>query len=220
MSSERLTRVWLLLISALLGTGAGAHAQSPQREPIGPFAADVRIAIPRFSEDTAVASSIGVGSMNLPSRGLGLAGGAHLYPFRANRVTFGFGGEILISGGRNTLVPQQEGGVAGPAVVTRFTAISPQLSLNFGAQRGWSYLSGGIGLAGFTTEREDRPVTGAPGRVRALNYGGGARWFARRHVAFAFDLRFYSIGTQEAAPGRPPYPSQRLMVFSAGASFK
>lgn len=197
-----------------------ASAQDPQREPIGRFAADVRLAVPNFGDDPAAASAIGVSSTNLPSRGLGLAGGAHVYPLRTRRIALGLGGEILVSRGRNTLEPQVEGGTAGPTVLTGFSALTPQVSINFGASRGWSYLSGGIGLAGFTIEREDRPAGDASGRVRTLNYGGGARWFARQHVAFAFDLRFYSLAAQEAAPGRPAYGARRMMVFSAGVSFK
>jgi hypothetical protein len=105
-------------------------------------------------------------------------------------------------------------------VKTSFSVLSPQVSLNFGGQNGWSYLSGGLGLASFTTEREDAPVADADGRTRALNYGGGARWFAKEHLAFCFDLRFYKIDAQDAAAGRPAYGGRRMMVFSAGVSFK
>ena len=59
-----------------------------------------------------------------------------------------------------------------------------------------------------------------PGRTRAINYGGGARWFAKEHIAFTFDLRFYRIDAQEADHGRPAYGGRRLMVFSAGISVK
>ena len=30
-------------------------------------------------------------------------------------------------------------------------------------------------------------------RLKTINYGGGARWFAKAHVAFSFDVRFYAI---------------------------
>jgi hypothetical protein len=98
--------------------------------------------------------------------------------------------------------------------------LSPQISLNFGGRDGWSYVSGGIGLASFTTEREDAPVADADGRTRSLNYGGGARWFAKEHLAFCFDLRFYKINPQDATTGRPAYGGRRMMVFSAGISLK
>ncbi|HSC26560.1 MAG TPA: hypothetical protein VLD67_04760, partial [Vicinamibacterales bacterium] len=182
-------------------------------------AADVRLALPRFSEDVDVASAIGVSSLNLPTRGLGLSIGAHWYPLRGRVVTLGLGGEILVSRGRDTLEAVEEGGPPGPTVVTRFSSVSPQLSLNFGSSEGWSYLTGGIGWAGFTTEREDMPVAEGE-RVRAFNYGGGARWFAKKHLAFAVDLRFYAMGAQAAAPGRPGYGAQTRMVISAGMAFK
>jgi hypothetical protein len=98
--------------------------------------------------------------------------------------------------------------------------LSPQVSLNFGSRDGWSYLSAGLGLASFTTERKDAPVADADSRTRALNYGGGARWFAREHLAFCFDLRFYKVNPQDAAPGRPGYGGRRIMTFSAGISIK
>ena len=41
------------------------------------------------------------------------------------------------------------GGRRGPTVNARFSALSPQVSLNFGTRDGWSYLSGGIGWARF-----------------------------------------------------------------------
>lgn len=200
----------------LLLTSSAAAAQ----EPIGPFAVDVRAAIPRFSEDLAVAEALDVASTNLPTSGLGLSGGAHFYPLRLGAVTLGLGGELLVSRGSRTQAPVEEGGLEGPTVNTRFSAISPQLSLNFGARDGWSYLSGGIGWASFTTEREDQPVADAGTRTRAINYGGGARWFMKRHLAFAFDLRFYAVSGQPAAVGRPAYPRARRMVFSAGVSIR
>ena len=65
-----------------------------------------------------------------------------------------------------------------------------------------------------------RPLRMPSGRTRAFNYGGGARWFAKEHLAFTFDLRFYRIDPQEAAAGRPAYDGRRIMAFSAGISLK
>jgi hypothetical protein len=94
------------------------------------------------------------------------------------------------------------------------------VSLNFGSRRGWSYLSAGIGWVDFTTELEEFPVAESDARTGAFNYGGGARWFAKEHLAFCFDVRFYQIDAQEASAGRPPYPGIRFMVLSAGISVK
>ena len=197
-----------------------ANAQDLAREPIGKFAADVRVALPRYPDDDATANALAVSGDNLPSRGLGIAAGVNVYPLRLGKVSIGFGGEWMTSSGSKTLDPVTEGGPSSPTVKTSFSVLSPQVSLNFGSRNGWSYLSAGLGLASFTTEREDAPVADADGRTRALNYGGGARWFAKEHLAFCFDLRFYKINPQDAAAGRPAYGGRRMMVFSAGVSFK
>lgn len=199
----------------------GAYGQEPDKEPIGRFAADVRVALPRFPDDAATATALGVTAENLPSRGLGVAAGATVYPVRFGKVSLGVGGEWLIfSRGSKTLDPETEGGTSGPTVTTRFSVLSPQVSLNFGGRNGWSYVSGGLGWAAFSTELETTPVADADGSTRAMNYGGGARWFAKEHLAFTFDLRFYKIDAQDAAPGRPAYEGRRMMVFSAGISVK
>jgi hypothetical protein len=213
----------LLVAAAAFAATASAHHASAQdlpREPIGRFAADVRLAVPRYPDDGATAGALVVSEDNLPSRGLGIAAGVNVYPLRLGKVSIGFGGEWLTSNGSKTLEPTTAGGPSSPTVTTTFSVLSPQLSLNFGSRNGWSYLSGGIGFASFTTEREDAPVADADGRTRSLNYGGGARWFAKEHLAFCFDLRFYRINPQDATVGRPAYGGRRLMVFSAGVSFK
>ncbi len=198
----------------------GAAAQEPEKEPIGRFAVDARVALPRYPDDPATVTALGVTAENLPGRGLGLAAGVTVYPARLGKVALGIGGEWLLSRGSKTLDPEEEGGPSGPKVTTRFSALSPQVSLNFGGRNGWSYVSGGIGWVSFTTELEDAPVADATGRTRAFNYGGGARWFAKEHVAFTFDLRFYRIDPQEATTGRPAYDGRRIMAFSAGISLK
>jgi opacity protein-like surface antigen len=208
------------VVATALAWPAAAAAQDLPKEPIGKFAADIRIALPRYPDDDATASALVVAADNLPGRGLGVAAGVNVYPLRLGKVTLGFGGEWMTSRGSKTLDPTTEGGPSSPTVKTSFSVLSPQVSLNFGSRDGWSYLSGGLGLASFTTEREDTPVADADGRTRALNYGGGARWFAKDHLAFCFDLRFYKIDPQDAAPGRPAFGGRRIMTFSAGISFK
>jgi hypothetical protein len=97
---------------------------------------------------------------------------------------------------------------------------SPQLSLNFGRENGWSYISGGVGVAGFTSEVVERPLADATARPRAINYGGGARWFTKKHLAVSVDLRFYAIDAQPPEIARPAFPAMRLMVISAGVAFR
>lgn len=208
----------LVLLAASL---AASNAAAQPAEPIGPYAVDLRGAFARFKEDAAVAETIAVAPSNLPTRGLGLAAGAHWYPFRLRRVTFGLGGELVWA--RDSRTAEQTTGTtttAGPTVTTRFSALSPHLSLNFGGRDGWSYVSGGLGWASLSAERSDEPLPGDPERARMSHYGAGARWFTGPRLAFTFDLRFYAIDAVPAAGGRPAFPRNRMMVISAGASFR
>ena len=217
-----------LLAAAILLPALPAHAQEPVpnlpptiEESIGPFAIDARGVLVRFKQDAAIATPLGVSASDLPTRGLGLSVGAHVYPLRKRNFALGLGGELLLRArATRTVPPAVEDGPEGPTVVTRMTAFSPQVSLNFGKRDGWSYISGGFGKASFIAELEEAPVGDADGSPSAINYGGGARWFVKKHVAFTFDVRFYSIGSQEATVTRPAYPAMRLMVLSAGISLR
>jgi hypothetical protein len=188
------------------------------REPIGRYVADARMTLARFKEDPGVAAAIGVRPVNLPTRGLGIVVGAHLYPLRGRRVALGIGAEFLSARDRRTL-PTAEDEEEGPTVETRLSSFSPQLSLNFGKRDGWSYISGGIGSALFTAERIDEPV-GEGTRAKTINYGGGARWFTNKHLAVSVDLRFYSIAAQPGSATRPPFPKSRMMVISGGVALR
>ncbi len=211
--------LWMAALAAV-ALAPSAYAQEREKEPIGKFVADARVALPRFTDDETIAASIGVTAENMPGRGLGFSVGAHVYPFRLGGVTFGFGAELLRTRGHNTLEPIEEGGPDGPTVESRFSSFSPQVSLNFGSRRGWSYVSGGIGWTNFTIENQALPVADADGSTKSINYGGGARWFAKEHLAFTFDMRFHRIDPQPASAGRPPYPGLRMFIISAGVSFK
>ena len=105
---------------------------------------------------------------------------------------------------------------------TRIKGFSPQVSLNFGSRRGYSYVSAGIGTMTRAIDATDgvmlNEVTGDT-RARTLNYGGGARWFANSRVAFSFDLRFYRVASQEATTSSVSLPQQRFFVGSVGISF-
>jgi hypothetical protein len=220
-----LIRAGVVLVALVLPAVAQAQDQDdepPGRRPIGWFAADVRAALPAFDRDPLTAAQLGVVEENLPGRGYGFAIGAHVYPLRMRRATLGAGGEIVRARASHTLQPIEEGGLPGPTVQARFESVSPQLSLNFGARDGWSYISAGMGWTRRYVEREDlaaSPPEAAP-RLRTLNYGGGARWFTRQHLAFAIDLRFYGLPAQAATATRPALPAGRRLVFSAGVAFK
>ena len=102
------------------------------------------------------------------------------------------------------------------------TALSSELSLNFGNGNGWSYLSGGVGLSTWSIV----PAGAAPLPVDertaedAINYGGGARWFARKRLAFSLDVRFYEIAAGAAQLALPASPRTKLLVIGAGISVR
>jgi hypothetical protein len=218
------------LTTAVMLIAANVVAPAQEREPLPKVAVDAHVATPKFPRDPPVATALGVTTDNMPGRGLGLAAGIHVYPGRMGRVTLGLGGQLLVTRASKTLEPTTENGPDGPTVDARFSAFSPQLSLNFGGPEGWSYISGGIGWASLTLERDTAPVADADGRMRTLHYGGGARWFAKKHLAFSFDLRFHRYPAQDAITQtsttqpvitrRPAYPKGRLLVLSAGISLK
>lgn len=197
-------------------------AAAQQKEPIGPFAIDLRGAMARHKAEPSVATDLKVNAANLPTRTLGLAAGVHFYPLRSRRVTLGLGGNFVTTRGSKSIEVDDAAGqpVKGPVVRRRFTTFSPEISLNFGHRSGWSYVSGGMfGRSKLYLEREDAPVSGAPYRT-TLNYGGGARWFNTSHVAFSVDFRWYSVAEQAASAGRIAQPRTTLLVLSGGISIK
>lgn len=215
-----------LFVVVVAVCGMVAPAARAQDEPIPRVAADARGTLGRFKADAGIASAVGVAQADLPTRGWGLVGGAHFYALRTRRITIGVGGELLLSrGSRRPPTPEDTAATPGtttrlPAARTHFSAISPQLSFNFGGRNGWSYISGGLGWATFYIDREDKPLTGPYPRAKSLNYGGGARWFTKKHLAFSADLRFYAISPQEATETTPALPRTRNLVFSVGAGFR
>ena len=137
---------------------AAAQDTAPEKLPIGRFVADARIAFPKFKDDPAIAAGIGVTVPNLPGRAFGPVVGAHWYPVRLGVVTFGFGGEVMSARRGRTIDTGTEDEPAETTVNSRFSALSPQISFNFGSRDGWSYISGGIGWSTFTAERADAPL--------------------------------------------------------------
>lgn len=207
----------VLVFLAIAHYASDAHAQFAQ--PIGRYVADARITLARFKEDPGIAAALGVQPENLPTRGLGIVVGAHLYPLRGKRVALGVGAEYLAARDRRSLPTAEDAEEEGPTVETHFSSFAPQLSLNFGKRDGWSYISGGIGSASFTPERVDEPL-GDGSRSRTINYGGGARWFTNKHLAVSVDLRFYSVAAQPGTVTRPAFPQIRMMVISGGIAFR
>jgi len=211
-----------VLAGAIIGSPRVVAAQDipPENLPIGRYVADARIAFPGFEQDPSIATGIAVTALNLPGRAFGVVLGAHWYPVRLGIITFGVGGEIVTARRSHTLNTGTEAIPVDVTVNSRFSAVSPQVSFNFGARDGWSYISGGIGSSTFTVERMDKPLPDQESRSKTINYGGGARWFAKKHLAVSMDLRFYAVNPQLATTTRPGFPRMTLMAFSVGAAIR
>ena len=213
-------RVWSLLLLVLAVVAAPAHAQDPPPR-IPRVTIDLHGTVPKFpSEDFLLADSRGMALAELPGSGLGVQVALHLYPFRYRAVTFGIGGEVATSRARKT--PAKGAKTLRPTE-ERFRSLAPQLSFNFGNGHGWSYLSGGLGQSTWALMVQgaaDYPPDTAP--LKTINYGGGARWFIKSHVAFSFDVRFYAINPGAPSPDgrRDGSPRTTLLVIGAGVSLK
>ena len=210
------------VICSLLCVGFALPVAAQQKEPIGPFAVDLRGAFARHKVETIVATDLGVQGANLPTRSFGVAAGAHVYPLRSSKVTLGVGGNLVIARGSRTLETVAADGSTSnsPTVRRHFTTVSPELSLNFGHRNGWSYISGGMfGRSKLYVDRADVPAASTTYRS-TINYGGGARWFTTEHLAFSVDFRWYSVARQEAAAGLIAQPRTTLLVLSGGVSVR
>jgi hypothetical protein len=209
----------------LLASTPSTFAQEPP-PGIGPYVVDIHATVPRFPNDSAqLAESRGLvdasGSAilaDLPGTGLGVQIGAHVYPLKWRAVTFGIGGEFTSN--RATETPPE--GVFGLVSTTEsFQSIAPQLSFNFGTGNGWSYISGGVGVSTWSLVAEGQaPFPSDSERLKTINYGGGARWFMKSHLAFSFDVRFYAINPGTPYFGFPGSPRTTLVIVGAGVSMK
>jgi hypothetical protein len=207
-----------LLVVFVLTAARAVHAQDPP--PRIPWVVvDLHASVPKFpSDDVELAASRGMKLAELPGRGLGVQAGVHLYPFRWRVVTFGVGGEFATSRARKTPAKGVEDLRASEQ---RYRSIAPQASFNFGHGNGWSYLSGGLGTSTWAVVpdgQENYPPDAE--RLKTINYGGGARWFIKSHVAFSFDVRLYAINPGTPQGSRPGSPRTTLLVIGGGVSLK
>jgi hypothetical protein len=188
---------------------------------IGPFVIDVHASVPKFPSDEILADSRDMLLAELPGRGLGIQIGATVYPFRWRAVTFGVGGEFAASRARKDPVVTTAQSQALRGAEEKFTSLAPQLSFNFGNGHGWSYISGGLARASWSLVPDNRPAFPSDSeRLKTINYGGGARWFMKTHLAFSFDVRFYAINPGSPYFTFPGSPRTTLMVIGAGVSVK
>jgi hypothetical protein len=205
---------------------AATPAGAQERQPLPPVVVDVRGFYTGLGRDPVTAADLFVGPSALPSRGLGGTAGVTFYPIRRRTVSLGLGAEGILARGSAEADPAdpeeegEEGAVTPPLIHQRILGLSGVVSLNFGHRDGWSYLSAGIGPLSFATYEGDAAPAQAPPRQMTLHYGAGARWFAWRHFAFTFDLRFYKTEPEVLTPFYPGRQRSTLRVLSAGVSIR
>jgi hypothetical protein len=216
---------YLALVCVFAGSMASARAACAQEPPppIPRFVIDLHATVPMFPNDLQqLADSRGTPPLTLtelPGWGIGAQAGIHLYPFKWKALTVGIGAEAMVA--RATWSPDPSSSLALRPVEERLVSASPQLSFNFGTGDGWSYLSAGIGRSQWSLHPMSDPPGPADAEVRAtFNYGGGARWFIRRHLAFSFDVRLYEVEAGSTFGTNPASPGGRVLTIGAGVSLK
>jgi hypothetical protein len=208
----------LVLLAALLWAAPAGAQDEDKRLPH--FVFDLHGSTLGFKDSADVAGPLGLAVTDLPGRGVGFELGAHVYPLTWRWITFGVGGSVHMSRAHSGPTTDVSGNPVGHDVNSRLTAYSPQVSFNFGTGRGWSYLSGGIATSSVKYSIDGVAVDQTTPRRKTINYGGGARWFMKDHMAFSLDVRFYAINPINGTAERKQSPRMALMVLSAGVSFK
>jgi hypothetical protein len=229
----------IVLAIAALFTSTPAGAQSSPSSSPGPYVIDIRAPMSGLPSGSAFLPVLPANAL-VPKRGFGLGLGGHVYVASLGIARVGVGVDALrVRGKATTPAPATATTTTTTTssttprsalsardqidVVMTTTAIAPQVSFNFGTSDGWSYLSAGYGAAEIRPSASGTPlgplhdkVTLArdDGRAAALNYGGGARWFIRGHLAVGFDLRFHRVAAAGTRPGT------KLTVLSAGVSVR
>ena len=211
----------VLAIAVLTPLASSAQGSAP-----GPYVIDLRGAMSGAPGSASFYPPVAT-AISVPQRAFGFGAGAHVYMFRIGAARLGFGVDVMRARGtarteasavETTSTTDEEPTGTFNAAMT-VTTIAPQLSFNFGTHEGWSYLSVGYG-AGTTHSEVNVPASfdGDSGsrnrRTSALNFGGGARWFLREHLAVGFDVRFHRL------LGTNAVPSTQMVGLSVGVSIR
>jgi len=223
--------VWLGLCAP---AGAQTVAQGTASDRPGPYVIDIRGAYVSLPRDAAFFPPMPAATA-VPTGSYGFELGAHVYLFQLGPARLGIGGILLRARGTASHEEPDEDEDTSPTVqpttpdvATLVTLAGPQLSMNFGSRAGWSYLSAGIGRAQLSTrasrfvdEDDEDEVTAAQlvehGGRSTINFGGGARWFAKPRMAFSFDVHFHIVG---AGGSEIPTPRTTLLAAAVGVSFR
>ena len=209
-----------------------ATGQIPAPDRPGPFAIDIRGVTMNVPQHPDFFAPLPANTL-IPARGFGIDLGGHVYLFNFGPSRVGVGANFVrIRGTASPPAPATSGSTSPSTPTTRtmpdvgvvVTTLAPQLSFNFGSSLGWSYLSLGGGLAQVNTSRsafrtgvaQDRNS----GTVSSANIGGGARWFAKTHLAFSFDVRWHLLATGEPTPTTGATPHTTVVTAAVGMSLK
>jgi hypothetical protein len=215
------------VLALVLAATAPAAAQSADRLPW--FAVDLHAATIGLPQAEGWVPVVPVDTQ-LPGRNWGVGAGATVYPLRLGFVTFGIGASVITakSSSESLTITTGTGAAATsrvtPIVRTGITNVSPQLSVNFGRRRGWSYLSAGLGRSKVTSRSDAVDTT--PGVTmpdawnQAINFGGGARWFMKPRLGAGFDVRFVKLGSRSPSATLPAAKRTQLWNISAGISIQ
>lgn len=207
----------LVALSFVIAAAVPAAAQV--QRPLPRVVFDVRMFYSGLGQDPVTAEGLDVFPEDLPNRALGGFAGVHFYPWRGNKMAIGIGGEGWLARGSDQPT-DEEGTPTQPLIQQHMTGLTPVVTLNFGQGNGWSYLTGGMGpLSLVTFYGEEAPDAPKPYKM-TINVGGGARWFPNQHVAFGFDVRFWMTRPQDPIEVYPGRQRTRLLILSAGVSFK
>ena len=220
-------RVWMMLL--VLAAAAPASAQTAERLPW--FAVDLHgawVGLPTAEGWVPVVTA----TTPLPGRAWGVAGGATVYPVKLGVMTLGLG--VAMHTGKSTSSALTSTTGTGSAevtkpttttVTTQITSLLPQLSINFGHQLGWSYLSAGYGRSKVASSAEAFGTalaqTVPDAWNAAINFGGGAKWFMKPHLGAGFDVRFTKLSSRAATAAQPVFGKRTQMItLSVGISIQ
>jgi hypothetical protein len=214
------------LLAVFLIAATPAFAQTADRLPW--FAVDLHAAtvgIPQAEGWVPVVSA----DTKLPGRNWGTAMGVTVYPVKLGILTIGVGGSIISGKGTGDASYTTGSGSTAKTVMTQvvhtgMTSLAPQLSMNFGHKLGWSYLSLGIGRSKVTSRSDALgPKAGVvvpEAWNSALNFGGGAKWFMKKHLGAGFDARFVKLASRSPTAVLPSAKRTQLWNISAGISIQ
>lgn len=217
-----LRRTASLIVAGLFGVVTAGSAQNT--EPVPRFVVDIRgvtAGLPTSLGWTPVIPA----NTEVPTRGLGIDGGVHVMVVRRRTMSLGVGATWLLARSSTSTVVEATTTPAAPLpdVTTRMTVLAPQLSLNFGRRLGWSYISAGLGRGKVSSTAildSAEVVNDVAEWTRAINFGGGARWFVNDHVGVGFDLRWHQFAAKEDSTTLVTAPRETVLVLGIGISLR